>query len=739
MVARIQTYQRTESMAAPMNVAHAQSAVSPNSPMAAAAGNLSQSLGQLSGNLARVAHDDQREAEESAREQVYTVLAKADVAWQKTTTERFNAYKPGDPALDETIGKEFDTWKTEQEKNLPTEKSRRFFNQHAEAMKAKLQTGAFAFQEKTRAVTLEAETDEAEKADRQTVFSDPSRYDEVLRRRVETIIPSKKMTEVEKLKEATRFKASLADAAERGELEADPQGYYRRRFGTFDAREPGAGGGPVIGASRSIADAIYGQESSGGKADTSKVNSQNVTGPMQMQEATFEGMKAKGLIPKDYDWKNPENNKAAGYKWVEYLSDKYNGNVDKVAAAYYGGEGAVKSDGTIHREWKNKQRPDDPTVGDYVDQVKARMGGASKREPVKVASVGNVPIGKQDDAPSPPASFTTLEPERQLQFKHQAEALMKQKVAEQFADVALSSARSVIEPIELAPDAVIDLPKAKADAVAKARDSYGALNERQVASIETAVEKAAADKERDRKRQEATDLQDSFAALDENGGDIVAFQKQNQPLLSRLGRGAKDRVEKYAGEVATGQTRTTDWVAYQSLVENPAALKVANLDAVKDKFGANELGQLAKMQERLNKDTGHEDNIRSNLTLVKEMLKEAKVTDDKKEAKFFSMLQTSIDQELAATGKKALKQSEIKALADDLLVKTITSKGILWDSTERSFAIQVPVGERAKIEAALQANGLPVTDYEVMRQYRKKLDSKSVLQKPAAAQQPAQR
>lgn len=119
--------------------------------------------------------------------------------------------------------------------------------------------------------------------------------------------------------------------------------------------------------------AIYGQESGSGKADTSKVNSSNVTGPMQVQEATFNGLKKNGLIPATANWRNPADNKAAGDAHVRDLFNKFGGDPKKVAAAYYAGEKAVKADGSIanYRDLKN---PNNPSTHQYVDDIMRRLG-----------------------------------------------------------------------------------------------------------------------------------------------------------------------------------------------------------------------------------------------------------------------------------------------------------------------------------------------------------------------------
>lgn len=150
-----------------------------------------------------------------------------------------------------------------------------------------------------------------------------------------------------------------------------------------------------------LGNAIYGQESNSGKADTSKVNSQNVTGPMQIQKATFEGLKKNGVIPSNYDWQNPEHNKAAGFAHVADLAKTYK-TPEQVAAVYYGGPKAVNADGTINRDIKNTERPNDPTVGQYVDQVMSRAlpskteNALSQQSAVDANTLANASSGSSD-------------------------------------------------------------------------------------------------------------------------------------------------------------------------------------------------------------------------------------------------------------------------------------------------------------------------------------------------------
>jgi hypothetical protein len=131
---------------------------------------------------------------------------------------------------------------------------------------------------------------------------------------------------------------------------------------------PVVSGGDVL---PKLKQAVFSTESSAGKADTTKPGVQGAMGPMQITADTFDTFKSRGVIPKEYDINNPEHNKDAGEKILDYYFKKFNGDVDKTLAAYHGGEGAINADGTI-----NTQRKDalGTSIGDYVAKNKSAMG-----------------------------------------------------------------------------------------------------------------------------------------------------------------------------------------------------------------------------------------------------------------------------------------------------------------------------------------------------------------------------
>lgn len=163
-------------------------------------------------------------------------------------------------------------------------------------------------------------------------------------------------------------------------------------------------------------DALRQQESNGGKVDTSKPNYAGAIGEMQIIPGTFQMMKDKGLIPKDFDFNNPAHNKAAGEAYASYLYDKYNGNTKLAAAAYYGGEGAVR-DGQIIRRVDTKN-PNAPDTLQYAEQVQQKIAKAAPKQesvstkvdtPIEEPSVDSGKVFASTDLPGDNSVTTMVE------------------------------------------------------------------------------------------------------------------------------------------------------------------------------------------------------------------------------------------------------------------------------------------------------------------------------------------
>lgn len=116
---------------------------------------------------------------------------------------------------------------------------------------------------------------------------------------------------------------------------------------------------------RKLALSIYAQESGGGK--NTGTSHAGATGHMQMLPSTFEAFADKG-----WDINNPTHNRRAGMRYLKHLLKKSGGNVRSAAGGYYGGEGAIRSDGSL-RTFTDRKNPSFPDTQQYADQVMERM------------------------------------------------------------------------------------------------------------------------------------------------------------------------------------------------------------------------------------------------------------------------------------------------------------------------------------------------------------------------------
>ena len=148
---------------------------------------------------------------------------------------------------------------------------------------------------------------------------------------------------------------------------------------------------------KDVQNMVYGQESSFGKADTSKPNYAGAQGPMQVTTKTFEGLKKNGLIPKNYDISNPIHNKEAGNALIADAYNRHGGDADKVLAEYYAGPKAINSNGTINTEMRDLKNPNAPTVGQYIPQAKSKLQPSDE--------VSNLILGAEPTEEQKPQGF----------------------------------------------------------------------------------------------------------------------------------------------------------------------------------------------------------------------------------------------------------------------------------------------------------------------------------------------
>lgn len=734
MARAIPTYNRQFLANDVQSAPKASTSVSASSPV----GEGLQNVGNSLGNLGQVMQADaKKKADDRAAVDVANVLSQGEVYWQQNFTERAKAWRPGAEDMRDGIGKDFDKWVSENEQKLPTEASKKFFQQHAIKLRTSMQTNAYSFQEKSTTDKMNADTAVGEQADENSVFSDPSRMEDVYRRRTETMLARTDLSDADKIKQADLFKRKLSLAAERGQMERDPQAWYRARFGEpklQGVKAPAEAGAPSTAPAAGfdgVMKEIFKTEGGYNGSDG------NTNAPVNF------GINQKANP--DIDVKNLTKERAAKIYKARYW-DKIGGDSLPPGLQGTAMDAAVNQGPENAKKWIRESGGDPAKFNDlrrahYEALLKkpenARFRSAWMGRLDKYASAGAGQGEGDAVAPGAPKSFAALDWEQRSALRAQADARIKQDDTRVVANVTMKAADTAVMGQNIGNDLSVDLGRAKTEAIAAATKQLGRqLDEVQQQQIESAVERSAGARERDRKRGQDNIAQSVFDELDKNGGDYQAVRGAMPAELDKLPREVQQRAQKYAGQVATGETRETDWIAYSSLVDNPKMLAETNLSALKDKFGASEFAQLVKLQEagKKNASGAPDQTILGDMAVVKGLLKEAGISSKTKEAQFFSVLQREMDARRGNDPKAPpLKQAEVKAIAADLLTREIIHKGVLWDTKDHAFQIEVPAPERAKITAALNEAGMPVNDSTILRAYRNKLNKAPV---PAATPAP---
>lgn len=718
-MATIPVYQQQRAIAGVQNVTTANSNVASTDPVATGL----SSIGAAGANLAGVLQAEERKKQEDrASVDVANVLSQGDVYWQENMAERMKNWKVGDADLRDGIGKDFDKWVSESVAKLPTDASRKYFQQHAARTKATLQQNAYTFQDKSTTEKLNADTLVGIEADETVVYGNAAKRDEVYARRMETVLARNDLSEAEKIRQGSALKSKLNLAAERGEVERDPTGWYIRRFGGLPESVGGkigrAGAAPAAGFD-AVMGTIFKHEGGYTASDG------NSGAP-----ANF-GINQRANP--DIDVKNLTKERAAEIYKTRYW-DKIGG--DNLPAGLQGTamDAAVNQGVGNAKKWIEQSGGDPARFNElrraHYESLLAKPEYAKYRKTwmqrlEHYENGGGAEGSGAGAVADAPKTYAGLGFEQQRQMKALAEQKIQQDNTRLMANAAIEVAEIAVTSQAIGTSGTIDLNMASAQAIDEAKARKGSdLTAVERQQVEAQVSHAAARRERERKVFQENLSGSMFDMLDRNGGDYQDLQRSMAGEMSNLPRETLDRLQKYAGEVATGNTRVTDWKAYAQLVENPETLASVNLKALRDKFSRDEYNQLASLQARALKaqQEGRPQTIQGDLAVVKDLLQGAKVkSNSEREAKFFATLQREMDAQMAATGKDKMTQKEVKELAADLLVKEVTSKGLFWDTKTPAFEIEVPATEKTKIIAALQSAGMPVNDSAILRVYRNRL------------------
>ena len=213
-------------------------------PVASIGGAL-QNAGQELGRIAQNQYREQQQTlEDRAGIEAANMLSKGEAYWNEQVTTRFQTWNPGDPDLRESVNADYEKWIESTAASLPTERARNYFKGQAFSLRSRIDRGLFDKQERRTVEVLAQQTEEGMEADFEVIYQDPSRRAEVVTRRLAVLEAQGRIPPEKRLQIGRLYTQRANMAAERSELERDPQGYYNRRFGAMPS-SPVPGGGSV--------------------------------------------------------------------------------------------------------------------------------------------------------------------------------------------------------------------------------------------------------------------------------------------------------------------------------------------------------------------------------------------------------------------------------------------------------------------------------------------------------------
>lgn len=245
--------------------------------------------------------------------------------------------------------------------------------------------------------------------------------------------------------------------------------------------------------------------------------------------------------------------------------------------------------------------------------------------------------------------------------------------------------------------------------------------------------KAISDQQKEKRYQQAADILEKTGDKDRIPND----------LWSQLSLSERNAIDSRAKQIASGIPVSTDWKVYYELKTQASSSDTrdkflrTNLLTVRDKLSDSDFKELVKLQSQLR--TGDQKALeevsgyRTANQVVNDTMKSVGIDPNKDEEKA-SLLKRRVDQEISdlakRTGKKPNTQ-EIQGIVDNLLVRGEVD-GFFYNPNKFLFEVEkgdvfmvdtkdIPRNERLKIEEALRANNLPITEDSVIDLYNRKL------------------
>lgn len=231
------------------------------------------------------------------------------------------------------------------------------------------------------------------------------------------------------------------------------------------------------------------------------------------------------------------------------------------------------------------------------------------------------------------------------------------------------------------------------------------------------------------------------------------FDKVPPQVVAGLTVSERNGLRNYADSLREGKKPATEWATYYELktLASTAATRDSflrkNLMVYRPNMADAEFKELVTLQtalrsgdEKADKDL---DGYRTTAGIVNDALASAGIDatspkPGKEDAEKTALFRRAVDEQIVVhqsqTGKKATNE-DVQRIVDNLLVKgTVPGSGWFgfFQKQKRAFEVKpgeaiaiepkdIPRTERSKIEAALRARGIAVTDDKVLELYNRKL------------------
>jgi hypothetical protein len=256
------------------------------------------------------------------------------------------------------------------------------------------------------------------------------------------------------------------------------------------------------------------------------------------------------------------------------------------------------------------------------------------------------------------------------------------------------------------------------------------------------LEHEAVVRERLEREAEETRLRQAYDLVDRG----VDPRRLPPALWTQLSGSERASLLAYARSRAAGLPVETDWAVYYRLMslaaDDPAAYVTENLYRYRGSLDDSEFKQLVDLQARLkgrDREAAARDlaGYRTKEQILEDTLVQYGIDPrDKRNAAAIAQLRRMLDLRVDAAQAQGVRvtNTEIQRTLDDLLAQQVTVRGSWWhllpggkpflDQQKRLIELtidDVPAEDRAAIERALRARGLPVSEAAILDLYLERL------------------